>query len=67
MGILKSIDKAIENGEKKYAQIKEDTKGIRRKGMQVVDYIIPPPKKKSKTAKCECPPKKKSKKRKRKR
>ena len=71
MGLLKKIDRGISTAGKKYKKLKEDTKGIRKAGMSVVDFIIPPPKKKGKSVSmagkkvkigdctCTCPKKKK--------
>lgn len=58
MGILKKIDRSIEQAEKKYRKAKEDTKNIRKTGSKIFDIIIPP-RKKTKSAKAK--PKEKSK------
>lgn len=71
MGIFKKISTASEKAEERYERIKKDTTGARRVGGKILDWAIPPPKKKGtgkspgksgKTVKigdctCTCPPK----------
>ncbi len=73
MSFFKKIDKGVAKAEKKYHEVERDTRNIRKTGMKIVDYIIPPPKKKGKSVSmsgkkvkigdctCTCPKKKKGK------
>lgn len=45
MGILKNIDKGVEQANEKYQKAKEDTKNIRKMGSKIFDIIIPPTRK----------------------
>lgn len=69
MGILKKISRVAEKAERGYQKAKKDSEGIRKTGSKILDWAIPPPKKKAmgksggKTVKignctCTCPSKK---------
>lgn len=65
MGLAKKISNCMEKAESKYHEIEEDTRGARRVGTKILDWAIPPPKKKQKSSKfktvkkggctCKCP------------
>ncbi|MDP2364516.1 MAG: hypothetical protein Q8M94_12205 [Ignavibacteria bacterium] len=53
MGILKKVDSGIKKAEKKYKQLERESRPIRKAGagavkagIRVLDWIMPPPKKK---------------------
>lgn len=49
MGILKKIGKAVTKAERAYDRTKKESKPIVRAGTRVLDWVIPPPKKKGKS------------------
>ncbi len=55
MGILKSISSGIKKAERKYHKLEKESRLIRKKVGQAIDYIAPPEPKKSKKGMCSCP------------
>lgn len=47
MGVVKKIGKAVSKAERAYEKAKEDSAPIRKTGMKILDWALPPPKKKA--------------------